>query len=194
MALITMRNIESAWYLRELCRELREYFLEDNISYKIIEIGSYTGESSEILAQEFPFMQLYCIDPWKGDYDDRDAASHSNFDEVEKLFTERINYLPNIVPFKGVLQDFLDEEIEGNIAFVYIDGNHQYEAVKEDIQNSINFLKPAFIAGHDYYEDDEFLKQHPHIAGVKRAVLETLGVPNTIYEDGSWIKRVIYGS
>jgi hypothetical protein len=44
------------------------------------------------------------------------------------------------------------------------------------------------ISGHDYYENDAFNRVHPHIAGVKVAVNELLGIPDHLFNDGSWIK------
>jgi hypothetical protein len=72
---------------------------------------------------------------------------------------------------------------------VYIDGLHTYEGVKNDIIHWLPQTKKV-ICGHDYYEDEEFLKIHPHVAGVKVAVDEMLGKPDKIYSDGSWLKWI----
>ena len=62
--------------------------------------------------------------------------------------------------------------------------------IKKDILHwkpQLNAVK-SVICGHDYYTDEEFLKIHPHIAGVKKAVDELLGKPDKNYSDGSWVK------
>ena len=69
---------------------------------------------------------------------------------------------------------------------VYIDACHKYECVINDI-NHWKPLTKKIISGHDY-NTEEFIKIHPHIAGVKKAVNELLNKPDKTYGDGSWYK------
>jgi hypothetical protein len=63
---------------------------------------------------------------------------------------------------------------------IYIDGNHTYEQVKKDIINYYPLIKNnGFISGHDYFIDN-----------VKNAVYETIGLPDKIFIDYSWIKQI----
>jgi len=181
-----MRNKEGSWYLREMCRDLRP-ILQQFENPIVHEIGSYEGESAEIFAQEFPFATIVCIDPWKSGYDDLDDTSHHNFNEVFENFKKRTQYLDNLQYFIGVYEKFIENTYK-NVKMVYIDGLHSYEGVKSDIELSLKVLpKGGIISGHDYYEDDEFLKIHPHVSGVKKAIIEKLGKPHKIYLDGSWM-------
>jgi hypothetical protein len=50
-------------------------------------------------------------------------------------------------------------------------------------------MTKTLLSGHDY-NTDEFIKIHPHIAGVKIAVNELLGKPTNVYQDGSWYKKI----
>lgn len=181
-----MRNKEVSWYLREMCRDLRP-ILQQFQNPIVHEVGSYEGESAEIFAQEFPFATIVCIDPWKSGYDDLDDTSHHNFNEVFKNFLFRTNYLKNINYSPTDYKDYCSFN-ETLPQMVYIDGLHSYEGVKSDIELSLKVLpKGGIISGHDYYEDDEFLKIHPHVSGVKKAIIEKLGKPHKIYLDGSWM-------
>lgn len=180
MELVTvMRPEESKFALRDLCKTIKNTGREINT---IVEIGSYMGESAEIFAQEFPKTQIVCVDPWLAGYDDLDSASHSDFNFVEQQFDLRTSKYPNIVKKKC-----FSHEIKITCAFVYIDGNHTYEGVKNDILGWQDYASVA-ICGHDYYTDEEILKVHKHIAGVKKAVDEILGIPDIVFPDGSWIK------
>jgi hypothetical protein len=93
--------------------------------------------------------------------------------------------------FPPVVQDsFPPTDFNTSCDVVYIDGIHTYEGVKEDILHwkpQLNTVK-SVICGHDYYTDEEFLKIHTHISGVKQAIDELLGKPDKTYSDGSWIK------
>jgi len=149
----------------------------------MIEIGSYTGESSKIFASKFG--SVMCIDPYVDDYDVNDPACHfAPLDAVLKGFLDNTKDTPNIV----LNRDFSDNALKNLLGketfdFVYIDGMHTYEQVKKDIENSIPLLKTrggiSLIGGHDY---------HFGWQGVVDAVDEKLGVPDYIFEDTSWIK------
>ena len=65
----------------------------------------------------------------------------------------------------------------------------KYECVKEDIRHWLP-LTGKVISGHDYYLDLNFIKVHPHIKGVRLAVDEMLGTPDTVFNDGSWFKII----
>lgn len=145
-----------------------------------IEIGSYAGESASIFMQSGKFEFLACVDPWQpGYYKNRQLeAAEKEFDAVTANFTA-------ITKCKGTsdhwLKTFIEEKHEFN--FIYIDGNHRYEAVKEDILLSLQILpKKSILAGHDY----EFHKA----PGVKKAVDEILGYPDLIFCDTSWLKFI----
>ena len=169
--------------LRELSKDVLNYLGKNDLIF--VEVGSYMGESAEVFAQELKEASINCIDPWEGGYDEKDTASHTDYTEVEEQFDLRTNEYKNITKLKGFSTDF---NIPCDV--VYIDGIHTYEGVKKDILHwkpQLNAVK-SVICGHDYYTDEEFLKIHPHIAGVKKAVDELLGKPDKNYSDGSWVK------
>jgi hypothetical protein len=175
-----MRNFSSEKELRLFCNDIKEILGEFPT---IVELGSYMGESSLIFAQEFPKGKIICIDSWEGGYDNQDSASRANYIDVEEQFDLRLKLVDNIQKIKGYSTDY---SIECDM--VYIDACHKYECVIEDIKHWLPLTK-KIISGHDY-NTDEFIKKHPHIAGVKIAVNEQLGKPNKTYEDGSWFKKV----
>lgn len=166
--------------LRKFCHEIKDILGE---SPTIVELGSYMGESSLIFAQEFPKGKIICIDSWEGGFDDSDSASFSNYKEVEEQFDLRMTQYPNIKKLKGYSTDF---SIECDM--VYIDACHKYECVINDIKHWTPLVK-KIISGHDYHTDD-FIFRNPHIAGVKVAVNELIGLPDKTFEDGSWFKTL----
>ena len=174
-----MRPLHGIDGLLKLCVDI-----DEKIGGKItiVEIGSYMGESAVIFAEYFPNAKIYCIDPWLSGYDVKDSASSSDFKDVEEQFDLRTKDFKNIIKVK----DFsLNQNIPCDV--VYIDGLHTYKGVKEDILHWQPLTKKV-ICGHDYYTDEEFLKIHVHVTGVKVAVDEILGKPDKTYSDGSWLK------
>jgi len=177
---IVMRPQESEMELRRFCRDIKEIVGD---SPTIVELGSYMGESSLIFSQEFPKGKVICVDSWEGGFDDSDSASHADYIDVEEQFDIRLNSVTNIQKIKGLSTDF---SIECDV--VYIDACHKYECVINDIKHWLPLTK-KIISGHDY-NTDEFIKIHPHIAGVKIAINELLNKPDKTYGDGSWYKLI----
>lgn len=173
-----MRPTDSANGLRSLCNYLKNTFGE---IVAMVEVGSYIGESAEIFAQEFPNTIIYCIDPWVGGFDDSDSCSVVDYSEIEAQFDARASKYTNIQKLKGNSTDY-----KIPCDFVYIDGCHKYECVKEDIIHWSPFASKA-ICGHDYYNDYIDTIQ-PHTAGVRKAVNELLGNPTMIFDDNSYVK------
>jgi len=166
--------------LRNFCNELKKIVGE---SPTIVELGSYMGESSLIFSQEFPNGKIICIDSWEGGFDSSDTCSGDNYGAVESQFNIRLSMVSNITKIKGYSTDY---SIECDV--VYIDACHKYECVKNDILHWEPLTK-SVISGHDYYLSESFVQNHPHIAGVKKAVDEFLGEPDKIFNDGSWFKK-----
>lgn len=144
----------------------------------MIEIGSYQGESTQIFLESNKIQKIFCVDPWANGYDNKDAASKRfPMKDVEKIFDTRFNNDDRVIKIKETSQNALNILKNIFVDFVYIDGLHTYEGVKFDIENYK--LKCNIIGGHDYCMQ---------WTSVKNAVLDCVGVPDHVFEDGSWIK------
>jgi hypothetical protein len=99
------------------------------------------------------------------------------FSNVEKLFDARIRWHTNIEKIKQSSVVASERFEDASLDFVYIDGDHKYSAVQEDIAKWLpKIKKDGVIGGHDFdYED---------VAG---AVLANLGSPHRIFQDTSWV-------
>ena len=145
-----------------------------------IEIGSYRGESADIFLRSKSFKTFFCIDPWEEGYDKNDEAASSEIIYAEKEFDERFENNKVIQKIKMSSNEAVNMFEDESIDFIYIDGNHQYEYVKNDIINYYSKIKKGgIIAGHDF--NDNWL-------GVKKAVNEFFKKnPLKVYRDSSWI-------
>jgi len=145
---------------------------------RMIEIGSYVGESTVIFADSF--SQVISIDPYMDNYDPNDIACKCwPFSMVYNQFLCNTLLYQNIKSIRLTSDDAVGILALQQWDMVYIDGVHTYEAVSKDIQNYRKLIRPGgFIAGHDYTWE-----------GVKRAVDENLTVLET-FKDTSWIARV----
>ena len=86
-------------------------------------------------------------------------TKYNNVTKIRKLSMAAVN-------------DFEDESLDA----IYIDGNHRYDSVCNDINKWMPKLKNGgIISGHDYY------------GNIKLAVDNTLGVPLKTFKDKSWV-------
>lgn len=147
----------------------------------IVEIGSYTGESSEIFAEYA--QKLFCIDPWETLYDPKDFASFSDMKKVEKMFDTRMKPYTNIKKIKMKSEEAYTQFEPQSIDLVYIDANHTYDGILADIKLwKPKIRKGGYMSGHDY---------SPQWPGVIKAVDETFGTPDKIFKDSSWVKQIL---
>ncbi len=149
---------------------------------KMLEIGSYMGESTMMFASSNLFSEIHCIDSYKG-YEHYNHWHGYDWEFVENEFKQNTRYFNNITLYKdfsyNIVTNFEDEAFD----FIYIDANHEYEDVKRDMELYLpKLLKSGIISGHDY---------HQRWPGVIKAVNELIGKPDKVFRDTSWIKYEI---
>jgi hypothetical protein len=130
---------------------------------KGVEIGVFKGHFSKVILSKWEGT-LYMVDIWRGLGDEyEDMSNHNNHSDVF------LNAMKNIEGYedRGVMiraTSKVASEIfeDGSLDFVYIDANHAYDFVVEDINLWFPKLKKGGVfAGHDYlgmewYSDPNF--------------------------------------
>ena len=114
-----------------------------------IEIGTYIGDNAKSILKTLDIKKLFLIDPYKlyvGSYD----YVRDNGEVSEKIAHKKLKqWEDKIVWIKRLSSECLNE-IPNNLDFVYIDGNHSYEYVEQDIKNYWDKVKIGGIfGGHD---------------------------------------------
>lgn len=129
--------------------ELAKYFGE--LGFKIgAEIGVAAGKYSRVFCWNIPDVHLYCIDPWQSDSNDPCDYGEKN--------------ISNLAHAKKILQPFnvtfieknsimaLDDFEDSSLDFVYIDANHSFDYVMQDLINWNKKVRSGgVVSGHDYY-------------------------------------------
>lgn len=114
------------------------------------EIGVEQGIYSEVLLKANPELKMYCIDAWKAYKGYRD---HTNQEKLDRYFEETKKRL---APYNcEIIRDWSMEAVkkfkDDSLDFVYIDGNHDFKNVTNDIVEwSKKVRKDGIVAGHDY--------------------------------------------
>ncbi len=138
-----------------------------------VEVGTFKGEFSKQILENWSGT-LYMVDVWRCLGDEYiDSSNHGNFD-IE-IFGESIKNIKGHED-RGVMVRASSEIasnmfLDNSLDFVYIDANHAYDFVKEDIELWYPKVKKGgYLCGHDYidldwYNDPHFLenKKDKHI-------------------------------
>ena len=151
----------------------------------ICEIGCFIGISTETFLQYSP-KKLYAIDAWgllNESYEDCNwiLDGKLNFNSVEETFRTMAKNYDNIEIIKNYSHlaslQFKDQSLD----FIYIDGEHKYESVKQDILNWMPKIKSSgYISGHDINQ-----------IGVVKAVSEIFDRQSIVaFDDTSWLVKV----
>lgn len=135
-----------------------------------IEIGVYEGTHARSMLKTLNIRKLYLIDPERNG-----KIDGLNFDR-------RVQFI------KAFSEDVKDDFTDNSLDFVYIDGNHSYKNVKQDIENYYPKIKQGgIIGGHDFFNGVSDAHD-----GVIQAVID-FAVKNelilNIQRDDWWIKK-----
>jgi hypothetical protein len=144
-------------FTRPMIARLRQVF--SNTPLIGVEIGVAEGKNAENMFKTLNITHLYLIDPYEiyvenGRLETRYSNREAVMKAILKPFWNRITFL------KLKSQDAVNMIPQVN--FVYIDGSHDYDAVRRDIQLYASKVSPGgLIGGHDI-----------SVSGVAKAVQE----------------------
>jgi len=176
----TLGLVKLLWEL-EFYRK-RELQMYPPPKMRMLEIGSYMGESAMMFASTNLFYEIHCVEPFQGEENYNDWQGY-DWEFIENEFKTNTRFFDNIVLHKDYSYNIIDDLEDKSFDFIYIDGNHEQHEVERDITMCLPKLKKdGVIAGHDY---------HKRWPGVMEAVDKLVGKPDWIYRDTSWIKYEI---
>jgi hypothetical protein len=152
----------------------------------IAEIGVNKGETSRLFRTFFPLAKLYLIDPWQLYSDYLLSATpisrkNKHYEKAHHAVREQFHNDPLVTILRMNSQEALAHTPD-QLDLVFIDANHEYKHVKQDILSWLPKVRlGGILAGHDYAPDI------PMFSGVKRAVDEIFGNKIMLGKDRLWI-------
>lgn len=170
---ISKKGIRKIKLIRPSSIFIQRYFGDKKIVGA--EVGVWSGTNSLNILKNMPNIdKFYAIDPWKP-YD----SSSRCLEEIkwaEDLTRARLSKFKNCIILKKSGTEAV-KDIKEELDFVYIDGDHIYESVKEDIGNYYKLIKKGgVLAGHDIENVEQTTKGKDDILesgnGVARAISE----------------------
>lgn len=140
-----------------------------------VEVGVQRGRYSEVLCHENPQMKVYGVDAWKHFKTLNDYAPQETCDLFYEEAKARMAPYQNYEIIRAWSMDAVKKFKDESLDFVYIDANHEYPFVMEDLsQWSKKIRKGGIISGHDYY-----VTRHPTRMQVKEALDDYIRTNNT---------------
>ena len=138
----------------------------------VLEIGSYLGASSCYLAAGLAERggRLFCVDTWRNEtMPDGERDTFAEFTANVRPVADRITTI------RKRSEDLATADVPVPIHLAFIDGDHDYDAVRCDFEIVARMIAPrGVIAFHDFGD--------PQFPGVTRVVGEALA-------SGRWIQR-----
>ena len=128
--------------------DLVEFFQEMGFK-RGVEVGVFEGAFTEVLAKGG--FEVYGVDPWLV-YEDYGTPTYQNkANRIYERAKERLAKYPNVTLIKKMSMDAVKDFEDESIDFVYIDGNHQFRYIADDMYEWHKKLKKGgVLSGHDF--------------------------------------------
>lgn len=122
---------------------------------KIAELGVFRGEFSEIILNKLEPSELFLVDIFppemcSGDKDGNNIV-YDNLEKYYEILTKKYKRSEKVKVIKSTTIAFLETIDDEYLDAVYIDADHSYNGVKNDLELSFKKVKTGgIIMGHDY--------------------------------------------
>ena len=167
--------------------ELPEFFKE--LGFKVgVEIGVLVGKFTEKFC--LAGLKMYGIDPWvsfSGQGRGQQLQTQENYNY--SLAKKRLSPYKDCTLIKKASMEALVDFDPESLDFVYIDGDHRFRYIAEDIYEWYWKVKHGgIVAGDDYYltqpRANNLICQ---VSPVVDAFVKTYGIENFYIFDGNWM-------
>ncbi len=145
--------------------ELVNLFEEKRLLNRGVEVGSYEGLFAKSILEKWS-GKLYLIDIWNEisekeyNYKENNKSYHTI---INKCVDHINNHQDRCFLIRAASLNAVDLFNDESLDFVYIDANHQYDFIKQDISLWYpKVRKGGIIAGHDYLKIDWYADPHFH--------------------------------
>ncbi|MBV9123873.1 MAG: class I SAM-dependent methyltransferase [Planctomycetes bacterium] len=113
------------------------------------EVGSYLGASSSFLAAAAVLKNgfVHCVDTWQNE-----AMGLEPLEDTFRRFVENTYHFRHLIAAHRGRASEQAPQVPSGLDLLFIDGDHSYPAVLEDLTHYVPKLKPGgLLAMHDYH-------------------------------------------
>lgn len=124
------------------------------------EIGVEKGKNAQTMFEIIPRLKLYGVDPYK-QHPQASYAYHASIRNWDSRYLQNCKHQclkrmkgRNFTLLEGFSEDMVKRIEDNSLDFVYIDADHSYDFVMQDIILwGRKIRKGGIMSGHDYYYD-----------------------------------------
>lgn len=142
------------WFINSEISNKLSNFLNKSQENKILEIGCFEGLSSVFFADNFldnSNSTLTCVDPFLTINNNDHKEFLQNNEEMSFNYNISICKNSNKITIHKITSDIFFEHNNQTYNFIYIDGCHEPDFIKRDMENSFNILEKNGIMWMDDY-------------------------------------------
>ncbi len=125
--------------------------------YRCAEIGVFKGDFSEFILKMEP-SELHLIDPWVSIIDIParwHAIPQSDMDEIKRSVIDRFSTDSRVDVIQKHSIDALDNFDDNSLDWIYLDANHSFSFIQQDLETWWHKLKPGgYLCGNAYQDND----------------------------------------
>lgn len=129
-----------------------------NLLGEAVEVGVYRGEYSECLLAGWQGRMLHLVDSWRHLDNCRDITNASSAEHEANLEATRQRLAPYVGRFRihrQTSREAVTTFADGSLDFVYLDANHAFGAVWDDLHLWYpKVSKGGIFAGHDFRDGE----------------------------------------
>jgi hypothetical protein len=118
-----------------------------------VEVGTYKGKFAECLCDKMPSVDLTVVDKWEAYKGYKDFEAH----DLETIAYNQTVERSKTCGFKIIKEwslDAVEMFADESLDFIFIDGNHAFRHVVDDIDSWYPKLRAnGIIASHDFYRN-----------------------------------------
>lgn len=139
------------------------------------EIGVFGGEYSERLIENNPGVKHYCIDPYLIYKGLPGYGRQRTMSNAEAEAHERLAKYPNVTFIKKFSMDAVKDFANNSLDYVYIDGNHDFQNVTNDMVEWQKKVRPGgIVSGHDF--DKHYFSTRCHVLQAVTGYTAAVGI------------------
>ena len=128
---------------REAIKFAKIYFKLNPIT--AIEVGVFEGENAKSILKNLNIDRIFLIDPYKKYDDYKKEGNCINIVKAKQKAFKRLKRFSNKIIWILDYSSNASKEIKRKVDFVYIDGNHKYKYVKDDLENYLqSYFESSF--------------------------------------------------
>jgi predicted O-methyltransferase YrrM len=149
------------WFINSGINKEMSFFCDKTKENKILEIGCFEGLSSVFFADNFLDninSSLTCVDPFLTINNNDHNSYLLNNEEMNFDFNLSVCKNSDKIIIHKITSDQFFENNNKTYNFIYIDGCHEPDFIKRDMENSFNILEKNGIMWMDDYNGGDGIK------------------------------------